>query len=135
MKHRGKIIATEVAKAVRSSILHQRMSRGTSSMPPPPPKNPASSPAAPPAAAQRQVLLKDKKIPPPSRGSSWVRKPRKAPDRRFLVWRERGNLFQNAGEVLYHRSRQQKAGGGGYPGDAGGNAPSAGGRGLALVGG
>ena len=49
--HRGKIMATELAKALRRSSPHRDMSRGTSTIPPPPPKKPLTMPAAPPAMA------------------------------------------------------------------------------------
>ena len=42
---KGRITATQVAKAVFSSTRHQRVSRGSSTMPPPPPKQPLAAPA------------------------------------------------------------------------------------------
>ena len=55
--HRGRITATEVAKALRWSMPHQPVSRGTSTEPPPPPKKPLAAPASAPHSQYRRIFF------------------------------------------------------------------------------
>lgn len=59
--HRGKMTATEVAKAFLCSKSHTLVKRGTRIQPPPPPKNPFAVPVNAPA---RTTFQTDKKSPP-----------------------------------------------------------------------